>query len=63
MDMDKVVLAGLAAIVFSVAAPCQTAPLALLADRAETPGFQVNALRMGTPAEGAVGSETTHDMG
>lgn len=55
------VLAGLTALVFSVASPCQTPPLALPANRAPSPGFQVSALRMDTPAEGAPGSVATHD--
>lgn len=63
MDIDRAVLAGLTAIVFSVAAPCQTAPLAPSSGRAESPSFQLSALRMDTPAEGSVGSAATHDTG
>ncbi|HYM06334.1 MAG TPA: phosphatase PAP2 family protein [Terriglobales bacterium] len=61
MDFDKVVLAGLAAIVFSIAAWSQTAPPAPSADSAATPSFQVSALRMSASPDGAVGSAATQD--
>ncbi len=61
MDMDKVVVAGLTAIILSVAAPCQTAPMTLSADSAEAPAFQVTALRIDTPDEDGAGSKTTQD--
>jgi hypothetical protein len=63
MDMNNAVLGGLAAIVFSVVAPCQTSPLVPSAKSAETPSFQVSALRMDIPPEGTVGPGATHDKG
>jgi hypothetical protein len=63
MDMDRVVLAGIAAVAFSVAAPCQTAPLAPSTDSAATPNFRVSALRMDTPPGSDVNSAATYDSG
>ena len=60
MDMDKAVLSGLTAILFSVVAPCQTAPSP---NTTATPSFQVTALRMDTAPEGDEGSAPTHDNG
>ncbi len=63
MVMHKLILAGLAAMVFSVAATSQTVPLPPSPDIAATPSFQVSALRMSASPEGAVGSAATHDTG
>ena len=66
--IEKALLAGVSAVLFAVAAPCQTTSFASVLPSADTcsaaaPSFQVSALRMQTSPEGDRASGVTQGPG
>jgi hypothetical protein len=68
IEIEKGLLAGVSALLFTVVAPCQTTSFASVLPLADTcsaaaPSFQVSALRMETSSEGDRTAGVTQDPG